>query len=285
MRSVPRTRGDGPRDVANRKKHRDRVPRTRGDGPEQLSAWLRSGAGVPRTRGDGPITACPSERMPRPCSPHTRGWTVSYTTYPDCRFRVPRTRGDGPLGRWNGSSGCPGVPRTRGDGPDNEEGVEITMSACSPHTRGWTGNQSGNSLSRNTCSPHTRGWTALAASREVPSGRVPRTRGDGPWMSAKQVIDQSGVPRTRGDGPGNDGGSTLSRNVFPAHAGMDRHQMLLPKDWIRCSPHTRGWTVRFLSEAERTFSVPCTRGDGPLGVRLQPNGPSVFPAHAGMDRD
>ena len=55
------------------------------------------GPGVPRPRGDGPIRALSWKRPSFPCSPPTRGWTVSHYPRGTCsEGRVPRPRGDGP---------------------------------------------------------------------------------------------------------------------------------------------------------------------------------------------
>ncbi len=92
------------------------------------------------------------------------------------------------------------VPRARGDGP--LEGVRAWPSiqvfpahagmdrAATASTSGWR-----------WCSPRTRGWT------------------DGDPLMASDV---ESVPRARGDGPMLSRLDTILRNVFPAHAGMDR---------------------------------------------------------------
>ena len=60
-------------------------------------------------------------------------------------------------------------------------------------------------LRKSSCSPHTRGWTAELQGQHSPC---------------------PGVPRTRGDGPSRPGSAALSSKVFPAHAGMDRIELL-----------------------------------------------------------
>ena len=152
---------------------------------------------------------------------------------------------------------------------------------------------------------------------------VPRTRGDGPITSPRQAGAYACSPHTRGWTVGLDGqrGRLV---VFPAHAGMDRSSgsrgcrcRCVPRTrgdgpkastkldiLTRCSPHTRGWTVRDPQRHRRRGRVPRTRGDGPLkqgkvlllvlcsphtrgwteGEERAGHGSTVFPAHAGMDR-
>ena len=54
---------------------------------------------------------------------------------------------------------------------------------------------------------------------------------------------------------------------------------------VQFSPHTQGWTVEFADGTveRRTFS-PHTRGWTGLSATARPY-PTVFPAHAGMDRE
>ena len=174
------------------------------------------------------------------------------------------------------------VPRTRGDGPDCEQ-MRSTGTACSPHTRGWTGLRDarpvgcepvprtrgdGPAWRRRSswvgnCSPHTRGWTANLDEKLGRSCLFPAhagmdrrsTRGNG---------HPSTVPRTRGDGPDSSDEVPSSTGLFPAHAGMDRDTPILAATEPHCSPHTRGWT-----ETRALKSI--------FGA--------LFPAHAGMDRN
>ncbi len=92
-----------------------------------------------------------------------------------------------------------------------------------------------------------------------------------------------GVPRTRGDGPTSDAPAKRLDQVFPAHAGMDRQVFVRGGADLQCSLHTRGWTARGQTAAERPIGVPRTRGDGPGLETRRPSSSCVFPAHAGMD--
>ena len=131
---LPRTRGDGPLQVAAGQVRAAASPHTRGWTLMGASLPLAAGgfpahAGMdlshlasasvpmrlPRTRGDGPPAAS-RIRATSAASPHTRGWT-------------PGTRGTRTPARW--------LPRTRGDGPGPALLSPVRFRA-SPHTRGWT---------------------------------------------------------------------------------------------------------------------------------------------------
>ena len=132
--------------------------------------------------------------------------------------------------------------------------------------------------------------------------RVPRTRGDGPLCRSSRAVGSRCSPHTRGwTGKLAQAGADV--NVFPAHAGMDRH-----RDHANSAadvfPAHAGMDRNLLVGGGSCLSVPRTRGDGPLppappwqSSRCSPhtrgwtaNCPAprrhchVFPAHAGMDR-
>ena len=69
-------------------------------------------------------------------SPHTRGWTLCWTslTRTDRGFPAHAGMDRGPLPPGYGSNR---LPRTRGDGPSAGNGP-WSNEAASPHTRGWT---------------------------------------------------------------------------------------------------------------------------------------------------
>ena len=95
------------------------------------SSW----AWLPRTRGDGPIIT-PAATWVATASPHTRGWT-RLGQQPRCRhWGFPAHAG---MDRGITGTGSRSIwlPRTRGDGPGSST-VAGTVSAASPHTRGWT---------------------------------------------------------------------------------------------------------------------------------------------------
>ena len=151
---------------------------------------------------------------------------------------------------------------------------------ASPHTRGWTlGDWSGSSRDRGF--PAHAGMDRRGGRRGGRSGRLPRTRGDGPDRAVFWLEFAAASPHTRG-WTGLQIRAHPSAQGFPAHAGMDpsraaggRCGIRLPRTRgdgprarrirapaPRASPHTRGWTSR-------------------CGVAAAP--PSGFPAHAGMD--
>ena len=155
-----------------------------------------------------------------PCSPHTRGWTGFLAEPSQLHLRVPRTRGDGPdrflvraMDRrcsphtrgWTGAADCRtreglGVPRTRGDGPESAR-VVVGAGEVFPAHAGMDRNSGWGERAVSACSPHTRGWTGPSVGRHPEALRVPRTRGDGPIAVPGHINLMKSVPRTRGDGP------------------------------------------------------------------------------------
>ena len=222
-----------------------------------ISWGRRSGLRLPRTRGDGPsASAIFSGTWPAP--PHTRGWT----------------RGDGRT-----------VPVHRGSpahaGMDHSDwGRRPACPWAPPHTRGWTHVQR-RKVTGPDGSPAHAGMDPARLRCGRRTGRLPRTRGDGPHTSTNPTAMARAPPHTRGWTPEPqrvplvDGGS-------PAHAGMD--------------PRAGGG-------ATRSSGLPRTRGDGPGwhagGLRLHRAPPHTrgwthrrhgraglgagSPAHAGMD--
>ena len=159
------------------------LPRTRGDGP---MADGTPGCGFPAHAGMDPVV----DR--RQASPHTRGWTRPSIERCGMRAGFPAHAGMDP-------SSAPlsvpsGLPRTRGDGPGRIASVGFPAHA-GPNCRDTA-------VRVGVASPHTRGWTLGRTSRHhTTSGRLPRTRGDGPATCCE--------------------GQPLLPRGFPAHAGMD----------------------------------------------------------------
>ena len=93
------------------------------------------------------------------------------------------------------------------------------------------------------------------------SGRLPRTRGDGPATDHARPASAPASPHTRGwtlPGP-----RSAHRGAgFPAHAGMDPAYPLPERP---------------------AAGLPRTRGDGPAIGSLTATRGTGFPAHAGMD--
>ena len=154
---------------------------------------------------------------------------------------VPRTRGDGPNIVALAGNAQGRVPRTRGDGPPLR-GIALPSAPCSPHTRGWT-EALEQIIKDSGVFPAHAGMDRIHA-RNSRRGRVfpahagmDRSDGINPCPCIR-------VPRTRGDGPIPFIGDRLGVTVFPAHAGMDRSLNPAAGPNIKCSPHTRGWTVQ-----------------------------------------
>ena len=194
-------------------------------------------ARVPRTRGDGPRKTA----LPAPLdagSPHTRGWTRAERGRGLARRGFPAHAGMDPPAAAPPSA-RPGVPRTRGDGP-----APFTWAGGkrrgSPHTRGWTHVPPG-ALDGGEGFPAHAGMDPAPFLRDTAHGRVPRTRGDGPFTSSTVLMPPAGSPHTRGwTGQANPARPAVAG--FPAHAGMDPNGKTdLPRDH-GVSPHTRGWT-------------------------------------------
>ena len=177
------------------------VPHTRGDGPKRRMSMLATKWCSPHTWGWTAYAGL--KKFFKPCSPHTWGWTGAECHYRYTRRRVPHTRGDGPNGAgaavgrrmcsphtWGWtvpeasrrpryivfpthvgmdrfsrdfSSCCSSVPHTRGDGPAHVTGTGVGVNVFPTHV----------GMDRTM-----RRSVALARS-------VPHTRGDGPLSVTK----------------------------------------------------------------------------------------------------
>ena len=153
-------------------------------------------------------------------------------------------------------------------------------------------------------SPHTRGWTGCRREPGAYPRRFPRTRGDGPAFESGLGAYLSRFPRTRGDGPpppvlnlvgymfsphtrgwtGPVCGWKKRGQVFPAHAGMDRHLDGARIPGAAFSPHTRGWTDITAGDYGKAQVFPAHAGMDRKHVCGGAINARVFPAHAGMDR-
>ena len=232
---LPRTRGDGPRDLPSGCRSHRASPHTRGwtlkgsprpsprggfpahagmdpyrDRLRRRDPWL------PRTRGDGP-RASTSRVSSASASPHTRGWTrlalpaQSRTVgFPAHAGMDPQLAQSPPASQW--------LPRTRGDGPVLAALAGMRPGA-SPHTRGWT-------PARLSTAGNGHGFPAHAGMDPDDGGRhrdpagLPRTRGDGPCASGWRRLNGRASPHTRG-WTRQHAGAGVDIDGFPAHAGMD----------------------------------------------------------------
>ena len=232
---LPRTRGDGPVTSGYRLLLARASPHTRGWTRVAAGlAWLAGGfpahAGMdprpaqgerepgrlPRTRGDGPLQGLLDDGGAG-ASPHTRGWTVTHDGMPTFGPGFPAHAGMDPAST-GPRPGSRRLPRTRGDGPVSTAARQVTI-AASPHTRGWT-RPARRYRPRRLGFPAHAGMDPAEPSRPRPSGRLPRTRGDGPQSGADRPALGLASPHTRGwtRHVDDDGVAGLG---FPAHAGMD----------------------------------------------------------------
>ena len=192
---------------------------------------------IPHTRGDGPVS-----QAVRCCcwkySPHTWGWTarligarVTTRVFPT-HVGMDRSRSTRPAS-WS----C--IPHTRGDGPSVRR-RRRHRKAYSPHTWGWTANR--HTIAKQTLVfPTHVGMDRFAYMVNVCKGRIPHTRGDGPFKTSCWLMSHQYSPHTWGWTEETRRG-VVTKLVFPTHVGMDRI-----------------WNV----PGTRTESIPHTRGDGP----------------------
>jgi len=175
-----------------------------------------------------------------------------------------------------------GVPRIRGGVPPFVSQCD-GISACSPHTRGCSSNNPAKMFPA-VVFPAYAGVFLLDTHVGSASSRVPRIRGGVPNRTAFEVVADKCSPHTRGCSLH----FTLERRkrkVFPAYAGVfpraivhHRWQRRVPRirggvppiscEWRnadRCSPHTRGCSIRYIMQAGLSCSVPRIRGGVPLG--------------------
>ena len=212
-------------------------------------------------------------------SPHPRGWTPGAAAGGHGPGGFPAPAGMDPVDRALQDRDAR-IPRTRGDGPSDIRTGVLSL-ADSPHPRGWTPQpRSQHAVSHGFPAP-----AGMDPSRRCwwgPTGRIPRTRGDGPHATRLRISGRRDSPHPRGWTPTwlLACGFTFG---FPAPAGMDRDRRskraaasgiprtrgdgpaleVDPGDGLQDSPHPRGWTAV-------------------LHIRARPQ--EGFPAPAGMDR-
>ena len=111
--------------------------------------------------------------------------------------------------------------------------------------------------------------------------RFPRPRGDGPCLFWRREQLQQVSPPTRG-WTSEMSEAWIQVAGFPAHAGMDHHQLVVLRQLVGF-PRPRGDGPRRASARPLNPAVsPPTRGWTRIGAALLPDG-GGFPAHAGMD--
>ena len=260
----------------SRMAHRKGFPAHAGMDPRPTSG-RRTTRRFPRTRGDGPVTGIIGPAGGG-VSPHTRGWTLTWSRRGMRSAGFPAHAGMDP-GSSGGPPTVPRFPRTRGDGPLLDPNSREAM-RVSPHTRGWTGGLPFLASDPEGFPAHA-GMDPEEQAAKAAQARFPRTRGDGPRYRRALVLDGEVSPHTRGWT--RSGRRRRVRGLgFPAHAGMD------PSGPVRRSrfprfPRTRGdgpypRMEGFIHEAVS----PHTRGWTRLQRRV-PQAAAGFPAHAGMD--
>ena len=317
---LPRTRGDGPWIIQEFLFARPASPHTRGwtrgrapgaepergfpahAGMDRRRPRRADGTRrLPRTRGDGPRLQGTTTAAAT-ASPHTRGWTPRSILLGDRQVGFPAHAGMDPCSP-AAASRRRRLPRTRGDGPCVARLPGGSWRA-SPHTRGWTRERR---LQRRQPAgfPAHAGMDPCARPAPPGSGRLPRTRGDGPAFATPRTFVGSASPHTRGWTRGSRRRAGYAVG-FPAHAGMDPgssrsefpdrrlprtrgdgpRMRLVMRPWQAASPHTRGWTLGDLPAVPPDRGFPAHAGMDPRPRRTAPAAapaPAGFPAHAGMD--
>ncbi len=174
----------------------------------------------PRPRGDGPDAVAPSAAM-AVVSPPTRGWTHPRHIASICYRGFPAHAGMD-LAQPYDLSLSPGFPRPRGDGPQigafTRQGTTV-----SPPTRGWTLDEH-REPTGDAGFPAHAGMDPPQCRFDASRNGFPRPRGDGPDILCRCVAIPMVSPPTRGwtrlwelADPSDPG--------FPAHAGMDPHDL------------------------------------------------------------
>ena len=177
-------------------------------------------------------------------SPHTRGWTLCWTSLTRTDRGFPAHAGMDP---WMVKYGRHPVwlPRTRGDGP-RPPPARLRQQPASPHTRGWTQRRQWTMEQRGGFPAHA-GMDPAGSHGSSSRTRLPRTRGDGPVSSMTIPLIVPASPHTRGCTV-----ALLSRTSchtgFPAHAGMDPRRT-----------STRSRTYRLPRTSIRRFGTSCGR--------------------------
>ena len=318
---LPRTRGDGPRNMRTQDVLDEASPHTRGwtrgnpdagqpdrgfpahagmDPP--ASAGAPAPPRLPRTRGDGPRMVGNWQRWWE-ASPHTRGWTHVERPDPADGPGFPAHAGMDP-GFSFSRSPIFRLPRTRGDGPRRTVDARDSPTA-SPHTRGWTAGA--RALGGQAAGfPAHAGMDLSSRGGAGGGGGLPRTRGDGPRGRARSRRGALASPHTRG--------WTLKQEAmqrelegFPAHAGMDLGAPGISLAWRglprtrgdgpsksgragvaeRASPHTRGWTLASHASSAESPGFPAHAGMDPPRRRRRAPSPGLprtrgdGPGHAG----
>ena len=222
-----------------------------------LSGFFHNG--IPHTRGDGPQPAVGSVGADQ-YSPHAWGWTVHGRSLDSFRPSIPHTRGDGPRG-------------------NREQIIYVNVFP----TRVGMDHLSTFAMSGDSVFPTRVGMDRGLITSQMACGRIPHTRGDGPFYRdrAKAIYEvfptrvgmdrmirlpegqHLRIPHTRGDGPHSHTLQFMREFVFPTRVGMDH---------------------RFGFGGFARYSIPHTRGDGPPAAKKFMDWQGVFPTRVGMDQ-
>ena len=133
------------------------------------------------------------------------------------------------------------------------------------------------------------------------SGRLPRTRGDGPTPQGTLFWTGTAAPHARGwtpdrrllhqaarGCPARAGMDPILTRAFPAYLRLPRTRGDGPHSDVGlallgwAAPHARGWTCRSPT-ARSSSGLPRTRGDGPFYVAGTAGGSTAAPHARGMD--
>ena len=211
-------------------------------------------------------------------APPTRGWTRCGTSRRRRGRGCPAYAGmdphPGPRSRL-----APGLPRLRGDGPRKNRQLSPPCGAAPP-TRGWTPPRLLSATSCGGC-PAYAGMDPLKKRIGIPSRRLPRLRGDGPYSALACKPALAAAPPTRGWTFARP--SQLARRPgCPAYAGMDPSAADVEMDRVGL-PRLRGDGPKSsFSRYKRPMAAPPTRGWTVLGWSRRNHGEGC-PAYAGMD--
>ncbi len=177
-------------------------------------------AGLPRSRGDGPATGSSLDRA-RAAPPLARGWTPTVERLDSRVAGSPARAGMDPGSTRIAAGADAGSPARAGMDPLSKT-AGVLIKQAPPLARGWT-------LRRALVGNRERGSPARAGmdppgSRCHPRwGRLPRSRGDGPWLPLAWIAASAAPPLARGWtrqrlGPAD------RWHGSPARAGMDRRR-------------------------------------------------------------
>ena len=154
-----------------------RFPRTRGDGPEDVAPQVKAQRVSPHTRGWTLVGVHLGERQPG--FPAHAGMDPAKAIQKTTDLGFPRTRGDGPVSNAVTASASRVFPAHAG--MDLDAAKSAAKSARFPRTRGDGPALCDAIWDATWVSPHTRGWTRCHSRAQFRLGGFPAHAGMGPW--------------------------------------------------------------------------------------------------------